>query len=162
MTKRCRCRRPLQRVALLLVDQAVQRKCVGFLADVPVRRPGELAETGDAARLGHAGQAEIEPLGEQPRHQDAAVSCGLAGAQVGEAVRKLVQPATSASRSVMRMRGSMAYSRAARASASGGVNFSMGAIFSTPLLIVTSGSGPLLAWASTAFRRSSSSVRRLR
>jgi len=50
-------------LTLLLVDQAAQRKCVGFLADVPVRRPGELAETGDTARLGHAGKAEVEPVG---------------------------------------------------------------------------------------------------
>ena len=67
-----------------------------------------------------------------------------------------VQRATSASRSVMRTRGSIAYSRAARASASGGVDFSIGAIFSTPPLIVTSGSTPFLARASTAASRSSS------
>ena len=97
-----------ERLALLLVDQAAQRQGVGFFADVPVRCPGELAEAGDAARFGHARQAEIEPVGEQPGHQDAAVGRDLAGAQMGEAVGKSVQPATSASRSVMRMRGSMA------------------------------------------------------
>ena len=97
-----------ERLALLLVDQAPQRQGIGFVADVPVRRPGELAEAGDAAGLGHARQAEIEPVGEQTRHQDAAVGGGLAGAQMGEAVGNSVQPATSASRSVMRMRGSMA------------------------------------------------------
>jgi len=54
----------------------------------------------------------------------------------------------------MRTRGSMAYSRAANASASGGVDFSIGAIFSTPRLMVTSGSAPSLARASTAVSRS--------
>ena len=48
--------------------------------------PGKLAEAGDAACLGHARQAEIEPVGEQPRHQDAAIGGGLAGAQMSEAV----------------------------------------------------------------------------
>ena len=75
-----------ERLALLLVDQAPQRQGIGLLADVPVGGPGELAEAGDAARLGHARQAEIEPVGEQARHQDAAVGRGLAGAQMGEAV----------------------------------------------------------------------------
>ena len=47
----------------------------------PVGRPGELAKAGNAARLGHAGQAEIESFGQQPRHQDAAVGRDLAGTQ---------------------------------------------------------------------------------
>jgi len=55
---------------------------------VPVRCPGELAEAGDAARLGHAREAEIEPVGKQPGHQDAAVGRALTGAQMGEAVRE--------------------------------------------------------------------------
>lgn len=67
-----------------------------------------------------------------------------------------VQRATSASRSVMCTRGSMAYRRAARASASGGVDFLIGTILSTPPLMVTSGSIPSLARASTAVSRSSS------
>ena len=84
-----RCRSPnsgRERLALLLVDQTPQRQRVGLLADMPVGRPGELAEAGDAARLGHAGQTEIEPVGQQPRHEDAVVGGGLAGAQMGEAV----------------------------------------------------------------------------
>ncbi len=75
-----------ERLALLLVDQAAQRQRIGLLADVPVRRPGELAEAGDAGCLGHPRQTEIEPFGEQPGHQDAAVGGDLAGAQMGEAV----------------------------------------------------------------------------
>ena len=75
-----------KRLALLLVDQAPQRQGIGLLADMPVGRPGELAEAGDAAGLGHARQTEIEPVGQQPRHQDAAVGGDLAGAQMGEAV----------------------------------------------------------------------------
>ena len=62
-----------ERLALLLVDQAPQCHEVGFFADVPVSRPSELAEAGDAAGLGHAGQAEIEPIGQQSRHQDATI-----------------------------------------------------------------------------------------
>ena len=61
-----------ERLALLLVDQTPQRQGIGLVADMPVRRPGELAEAGDAARLGHARQAEIEPVGQQACHQDAA------------------------------------------------------------------------------------------
>jgi hypothetical protein len=75
-----------ERLALLLVDQAPQCHEVGFFADMPVSRPGKLAEAGDAAGLGHTGQTEIEPIGEQSRHQDAAIGCGLAGAKMGEAV----------------------------------------------------------------------------
>ena len=97
-----------ERLALLLVDQTPQRQGIGLLADVPVGRPGELAEAGDAARLGHAGQAEIEPVGEQARHED----CGSAAVSpVRRWVKQSgnsVHPATSARRSVMRMRGSMA------------------------------------------------------
>ena len=40
-----------ERLALLLVDQAPQRQGIGFVADVPVSRPGELAEAGDRCRL---------------------------------------------------------------------------------------------------------------
>ena len=75
-----------ERLALLLVDQTPQRQGIGLVADMPVRRPGELAEAGDAARLGHARQAEIEPVGEEARHQDLRVGGGLAGSQMGEAV----------------------------------------------------------------------------
>ena len=67
-------------LALLLVDQTAQRQGVGLFADVPVRCPGELAEAGDTARLGHARQTEIEPVSEQPGHQDAAIGRDLASA----------------------------------------------------------------------------------
>ena len=40
---------------------------------MPVSRPGELAEAGDRAGLGHARQAEIEPVGEEARHENAGV-----------------------------------------------------------------------------------------
>ena len=75
-----------KRLALLLIDQAPQRQGIGLVADVPVGGPGKLAEAGDGAGLGHARQAEIEPVGEQAGHQDARVGGGLAGAQMGEAV----------------------------------------------------------------------------
>ena len=76
-----------ERFALLLVDQPLQRRGVGFLTDVPVRRPGKLAEAGNAAGLSHARQPQIEPVSQQARHQDAAVGGGLAGAQMSEAGR---------------------------------------------------------------------------
>ena len=47
--KHCRKRR-----ALLLVDQTPERQGIGLVPDMPVRRPGQLAEAGDAARLGHS------------------------------------------------------------------------------------------------------------
>ena len=43
-----------ERLALLLVDQPSERQGIGLVADVPVGYPGELPETGDAARLGHS------------------------------------------------------------------------------------------------------------
>lgn len=72
----------------------------------------------------------------------------------------MVQRATSDIRSVMRTRGSVAYSRAASASASSGVDFPIGAIFSTPLSSVTSGSKPSFAFPSTAASRPSRSALR--
>jgi len=74
---------------LLLADQTPQRRRVGFLADVPVRRPSQFTQAGNAARLGHPGQSEIESFSKQPGHEDAAVSRRLAGAQMGEAVGEL-------------------------------------------------------------------------
>src|SRR4029077_2780197 len=56
--KHCR-----KRLDLLLVDQTSERQGIDLIADVPVGYPGEVAETGDAARLGHSRQAEIEPVG---------------------------------------------------------------------------------------------------
>jgi hypothetical protein len=41
-----------KRLALLPVDQTPERQGIGLVPDMPVRRPGQLAETGDAARLG--------------------------------------------------------------------------------------------------------------
>ena len=75
-----------ERLALLLIDQTPQRQGIGLVADMPVRRPGQLPEAGDAARFGHARQAEIEPVGEEARHQDLRIGGSLAGSQMGEAV----------------------------------------------------------------------------
>ena len=116
---------------------------VGLIANVPVRRPCQLAKAADAARLRHAGQAEIEPVGEQSGHQDVVVSSRFAGAQMGE------QSGNSVQRGHLGQQVGDADSRqhgvepAANASASGGVDFSIGAILSTPLVIVTSGSVPV-------------------
>lgn len=76
--------------------------------DMTVSRPGGLTEAGDAAGLGHTGQAGIAPIGEPSRHQDATTGCGLGGAKVGEAAGNSVLAATSDNRSVKRMRGNMA------------------------------------------------------
>ena len=75
-----------ERLALLLIDQALKRQGIGLVADVPVRCPGQLPEAGDTARFGHARQAEIEPVGEEARHQDLRIGGNLAGPQMGEAV----------------------------------------------------------------------------
>nr|BAM13942.1 hypothetical protein [Pseudomonas sp. K-62] len=75
-------------LALLPVDEAAERQPVGFLADMPVRRPGELAEAGDAAGLGHARQAEVQAVGQHAGQDRAGVGRRHAGLQVGEAVRE--------------------------------------------------------------------------
>ena len=75
-----------QRLALLMIDQAPQREGIGLVADMPVGDPGELAEAGDRAGLGHARQTEIEAVGQEARHQDLRVGDRLAAAQMGEAV----------------------------------------------------------------------------
>src|SRR3984893_7412970 len=64
-----------ERLALLLADQTSERQGIGLVADVPVRRPGQLPEAGDAARLGHARQAEIEPVGEEARPEEWRLGC---------------------------------------------------------------------------------------
>jgi hypothetical protein len=43
-----------QLLALLVVDQTLERQGMGLIADMPVSRPGQLPEAGDAARLGHS------------------------------------------------------------------------------------------------------------
>lgn len=71
-----------------MLDQAAQRQGLGLAADVPVSGPGELAQTGEAACFDHPGQAEIEAIGQQPRHQNPGISGGFARPQMGEAVRE--------------------------------------------------------------------------
>jgi hypothetical protein len=75
-----------QRLALLVVDETPQRQGIGLVANVPVGDPGELSEAGDRASFRHARQAEIEPVGQEARHQDARVGNRLAASQMGEAV----------------------------------------------------------------------------
>jgi hypothetical protein len=48
--------------------------------------PSQLPEAGDAARLGHSRQAEIEPVGEEARHENLRIGGSFAGPQMGEAV----------------------------------------------------------------------------
>ena len=67
---------------------AAQCEGIGLFADMPVRGPGERAEAGDAARLGHAGEAKIEPVSQQSGHEDAIVGRYVAGTQMREAVRE--------------------------------------------------------------------------
>jgi len=40
-----------KRLVLLLIDQTPERQGIGLVPDMPVRRRGQLAEAGDAARL---------------------------------------------------------------------------------------------------------------
>jgi hypothetical protein len=75
-----------KRLALLLVDQTAERQGVGLVANVPVDHPGELTEAGDRASFRHARQAEIEPIGQEARHQNAWVDSRLTASQMGEAV----------------------------------------------------------------------------
>ena len=75
-----------KRLALLLVDQTPERQGIGLVPDMPVRRPGQLAEAGDAARLGHSRQAEIEPIGEEACHEDPRIGGSFTRPQMGEAV----------------------------------------------------------------------------
>src|SRR6516162_11337091 len=70
----------------LLVDQTPERQGIGLVPDMPVRGPGQLAEAGDAARLGHSRQAEIEPIGEEARHEDPRIGGSFTRPQMGEAV----------------------------------------------------------------------------
>ena len=75
-----------QWLALLMIDEAPQGESVGLVANMPIGNPGELTEAGDRASLGHARQAEVEAVGQQPRHQDARIGNRFAAAQMGEAV----------------------------------------------------------------------------
>jgi len=75
-----------KRLALLLVDQTPERQGIGLVPDMPVRRPGQLAEAGDAARLGHSRQAEIEPISEETRRKDPRIGGSFTRPQMGEAV----------------------------------------------------------------------------
>ena len=51
-----------------------------LVANMPIGNPGELTEAGDRASIGHAGQAEIEAVGQQPRHQDSRIRNRFAAA----------------------------------------------------------------------------------
>ncbi len=44
------------------VDQAGEGGRVGFLADMPVMRPSQLAQSGAPTSVGHRGQPEIDPV----------------------------------------------------------------------------------------------------
>jgi hypothetical protein len=67
-----------------VIDQTLERQGMGLVADMPVRRPGQLPEAGDAARLGHSRQAEIEPVSQEARHKNLRVGGWFAGSQMGE------------------------------------------------------------------------------
>jgi len=58
-----------QRLTLLMIDEAPQGEGVGLVANMPIGDPGELTKAGDRAGIGHAGEAEIEAVGQQARHQ---------------------------------------------------------------------------------------------
>ena len=58
VTKRCG-----EWFTLLLIDQTLKRQDIGLLTDVPIRCPGQLAETGDAAGFSHAREREVKSIG---------------------------------------------------------------------------------------------------
>lgn len=107
--------------------------------DMSVGAPGKLAEVSSAVSFGHANQSRLSPLASNSaiRTQASATS-----AAVRRWVRQLgncLRTTTLAKGCGTRIRGIVAWSRAARSSASGGGHFSIGATFSRPLEVVTSG-----------------------
>src|SRR3546814_3938579 len=68
------------------VDQAPQRRAIGSLADVPVMQMGELAQARAPAAVRHAGQAEIDAIGEDHGQQRVAIVGRTARAPVCETV----------------------------------------------------------------------------
>lgn len=77
-----------ERQGAVHVDQAAQRLDVGGLGDVPVVHEREAAQARAAARVGHAGEAEVDAVCQQAGEQRRAVVAGTARPTVGEALRK--------------------------------------------------------------------------
>ena len=75
-----------QRQGAVRVDQAAQRFGVGGLGDVPVMHEREAAQARAAARVGHAGEAEVDAVRQQAGQQRRAVVAGPARAAMGEAL----------------------------------------------------------------------------
>ncbi len=69
-------------------DQSGQGSTIGVFAQVPTRRPGELAVAGDRAGIRHAGQAEVGRIGQDCSEHDARILGWPSGLQVREGVGK--------------------------------------------------------------------------
>ena len=78
-----------QGLTMLVADQAAEGAGEGFLAEMPVRRPGEAAEADAGARFGHAGEAEVEAVGQDSGHDQTAVVDCISGTQMGETVGEI-------------------------------------------------------------------------
>jgi hypothetical protein len=59
---------------------------------VPVRHPGQPAEADATAGFRHAGEAEVEAVGQDPGHHQLAVLGGFPGPQMGEAIGEAGPP----------------------------------------------------------------------
>src|SRR3954470_12176671 len=96
-----------KRLALLLVGQTPERQGIGLVPDMPVRRPGQLAEAGEL----HASAIRVSPRLSPSARRLAMRICGsVAVSPVRRWVKQSVNSvhrATSDRRSVIRIRGSM-------------------------------------------------------
>ncbi len=138
-----------ERLALLGIHQSGQGSAIGVLAQMPSRRPGELAVPGDRARVGHAGQAEIGRVGQDRGEHHAGVGGRQPGLQVRERVGEpgpAVHVGQNGRDAGVRHQG---VEPLRRFSAASGVIAFRGVIFSSP---------PLILMSSKAFRAAFASI----
>lgn len=90
---------------MMIIDDGRQCCRIGFVADVPLRSPDQAGVGHPMRTFCHPPQAQIGGIGQYGGHQGWPI---LGGPPLRTWVKrspKPVHPATSASRSVMRMRG---------------------------------------------------------
>ena len=73
-------------LAVLDVDQHGECRSIGVFAQVPSGGPGQLAEAGDRAGIGHATEAKIGRLGQHAGEHDAWVIGRQMGLLMGEQI----------------------------------------------------------------------------
>src|ERR1019366_2604327 len=74
-----------ERKCALRIDKASEGRCIGLVANMPVMCPGKLRQAGAFANVGHAGQAEIDAIGENGGKQSRPVIDRPAAALMREA-----------------------------------------------------------------------------